>query len=319
MTRFAIMIVVLGLVCGVSQVHGGVYSIPLTNGDLESDANGFFTGAAYTEYNYSVGIPAGIIPNDGVGLTLDTGDDGGVPGWYLPSSWNGPPLITSGLVGTDWLSSYFPVIGNQSIAMGNGGSAYTLFTLDEPVSDVTVTFSIGTGSLDSASYLNVGVWQLDPTTHAAIGGPWWLWFDSGTTQGAEATPGSMTEYTTDPFNIGSAGLWQVGFAQAGNGYSAILDNVSMVGIVATVVPGDTDGDEDVDADDAATLASFWQQSGLTGGVSEGDFNDDGWANDLDATILATNWTGSSAAAVPEPAGLALILGAISILCFFRRR
>ncbi len=294
MTRFTIMIVALGLVCGVSQVHGGVYPIPLTNGDFED-----------------LDLTTWLSPNDlwmlasGPGFTGDMAPDA-VPGWTLDTNWAGGGYY-AGLVGANWLyagSPYFPVIDTQSVTITGGATAGTDFTLAEAADDVTVTFWTGAGALDTSNALEVridGVVQ----TMGGLGG-------------AYGPVGSMAEFTTDPISL-SAGAHTLLFVGGATGDTALIDNVSMVGIVPDIVPGDTDGDEDVDAADATTLASFWQQSGLTGGASEGDFNDDGWANDLDATILAANWTGPSAAAVPEPPGLALILGAISILCFYRRR
>ncbi len=73
-------------------------------------------------------------------------------------------------------------------------------------------------------------------------------------------------------------------------------------------PGDADFDGDVDADDAAILASFWQQAAT--GPGQGDFDGDGDADDVDATIMATNWTGpmaAASAAVPEPSTISLLL------------
>ena len=85
------------------------------------------------------------------------------------------------------------------------------------------------------------------------------------------------------------------------------------------LPGDTNGDGAVDAEDAATLATYWQQTDLTGGIGVGDFDEDGDVDDVDATILAANWGVGTAASVPEPAALILILGAILTFGLFRRR
>ncbi len=72
--------------------------------------------------------------------------------------------------------------------------------------------------------------------------------------------------------------------------------------------GDLDGDRDVDEDDLAIMAEFWQMK--TGATCEmGDLNNDTMVNDIDATILAANWTGPlGAASVPEPSTFVGLLG-----------
>jgi T5SS/PEP-CTERM-associated repeat protein len=83
------------------------------------------------------------------------------------------------------------------------------------------------------------------------------------------------------------------------------------------IPGDTNGDNHVDEDDAAILAAHW---GQPGGWFDGDFNDDGIVNVLDAAILAANW-GTNApgeGAVPEPGALGLLL-AMAACAWLRRR
>ena len=96
-----------------------------------------------------------------------------------------------------------------------------------------------------------------------------------------------------------------------------------------VMPGDANADGEVDAADAAILASNWMSTGPQVGTSEetwgaswedGDFNYDGIVNDIDATIMASNWTGSTAmGSVPEPSTLLLIVGGLLMLCFVRKR
>ena len=85
-------------------------------------------------------------------------------------------------------------------------------------------------------------------------------------------------------------------------------------------PGDFNTDGAVDVSDLGILATnYGTTSGMTWG--DGDANGDGAVDVSDLGILATNYgTGTAAAgAVPEPAGLALLLGAIPILCLCRRR
>ncbi|HLA85798.1 MAG TPA: LamG-like jellyroll fold domain-containing protein [Thermoguttaceae bacterium] len=91
--------------------------------------------------------------------------------------------------------------------------------------------------------------------------------------------------------------------------------------VVITVPGDTDGDDDVDSLDAGTLASNWGGS-VTNGALSGDFNADNVVNALDASILAANWTGALESAepvgVPEPSMLVL-MSVAGVLFTLRRR
>ena len=85
------------------------------------------------------------------------------------------------------------------------------------------------------------------------------------------------------------------------------------------LPGDANGDNVVNAADAAALAANWQTMG--GAVwAQGDFNEDGNVDDLDATILAVNWQPAAAtASVPEPSTVCLlIMGCIGLLQLGRR-
>ena len=84
--------------------------------------------------------------------------------------------------------------------------------------------------------------------------------------------------------------------------------------------GDFNKDGAVDVSDLGILATnYGTTSGMTWG--DGDANDDGAVDAIDLDILATNYGMGTAAsgAVPEPAALSLILGAILTLGFFRRR
>ena len=93
------------------------------------------------------------------------------------------------------------------------------------------------------------------------------------------------------------------------------------GDVSALIPGDADGDGDVDGDDFnAWGGNFPTASGAT--LAQGDFDGDGDVDGDDFNVWGGNFPypgpGSSAAAViPEPASLALIgLGAVALL---RRR
>jgi hypothetical protein len=90
------------------------------------------------------------------------------------------------------------------------------------------------------------------------------------------------------------------------------------------IPGDADGDNYVDEDDAAVLAQHWgKYDPETIGWEEGDFNGDFRVNVADAAILAANWNpapGEGGAAAPEPGAAALLLGlALGLLARRARR
>ena len=101
----------------------------------------------------------------------------------------------------------------------------------------------------------------------------------------------------------------------------VTNDPNAVIIPAPDIPGDANLDGKVDADDAATLAANWLQSGKL--WADGDFNDDGIVDDKDATLMAANWgngvqMGSS---VPEPGTVGLLLTALASLTvgLFSRR
>jgi len=87
------------------------------------------------------------------------------------------------------------------------------------------------------------------------------------------------------------------------------------------VPGDTDGDGDVDADDAAIVAAHWGLA-TEAGAAEGDFDGDGVVGPKDASIMAAHWSGStesSATTVPEPSVLAMFVAVLGLAALRRRR
>jgi len=90
-----------------------------------------------------------------------------------------------------------------------------------------------------------------------------------------------------------------------------------------LIPGDTDNDGDVDADDLAVVAAHWGGTVGANDYTVGNFNGDTVVDAADAAIQAANWTGSGgeegATGVPEPGTLAMLLGLLSVLLVARRR
>ena len=90
-------------------------------------------------------------------------------------------------------------------------------------------------------------------------------------------------------------------------------------------PGDANKDGKVDGSDVTILAGNWQV-GVDGAVEAtwemGDFNGDKKVDGSDVTILAGNWqygVDTTAASVPEPSTLALLIVAVGSLLIWRRK
>lgn len=98
--------------------------------------------------------------------------------------------------------------------------------------------------------------------------------------------------------------------------SIIVDNIQLLGYL----PGDSDGDFDVDNDDlAAWDAGFGTiRADNTTSFALGDFDIDGEVDDDDFLVWEMNFTGAlpgSGANVPEPSSFALLLG---FVCLFAK-
>jgi len=142
---------------------------------------------------------------------------------------------------------------------------------------------------------------------------------------------------TDSFTTGTLGWWTSCFEVGGllvfdTRAGDVVDDFtpehrifSLDDVVITQsieeVPGDTDDDGDVDADDLATLAGNWGASVTPGDVTAGDFDGDGIVGPEDASILAAHWghgTGeASGTSVPEPC-MAMLVGIGLAMLVIRR-
>ncbi len=112
--------------------------------------------------------------------------------------------------------------------------------------------------------------------------------------------------------IGSLGSVQI--------YDHALSQVEINTLIGIQVPGDTDGDGDIDDDDLnAALSSFTGPSGTGATIAEGDFNEDGDVDVEDIMSIIAAHTGPSGAPalVPEPASAALLFAGGLLLA--RRR
>ncbi len=96
-----------------------------------------------------------------------------------------------------------------------------------------------------------------------------------------------------------------------------IDDVSVSAIAPTAaLPGDADGDGDVDAFDLG----LWQtQFGMTGDELSADFDTDGDVDAFDLGIWQINFGTGLNAAVPEPAAVVLFGLGASVLATRRRR
>lgn len=86
------------------------------------------------------------------------------------------------------------------------------------------------------------------------------------------------------------------------------DNIRAVGEPA--MQGDADLDGDVDDDDLSLLLAHWGQDT---DWSNGEFSGTPPVNDDDLSLLLANWTGPITAAVPEPATIVLLTGALVLV------
>ena len=91
--------------------------------------------------------------------------------------------------------------------------------------------------------------------------------------------------------------------------------------MASVIPGDVNGDGTVNGLDISLVSAYWLRTGQ--GIP-GDANGDGVVNGLDIATISSNWLRSiysgagGAAAVPEPSTIVLAAVGVYALLVCRR-
>ena len=88
-------------------------------------------------------------------------------------------------------------------------------------------------------------------------------------------------------------------------------NSVLLEVLSALLPGDANGDGEVDLADLNVLASNWGQSPAT--FATGDFNGDGTVGLADLNLLGKNWTVPVGIAIPEPSSVVtLMLGTLML-------
>ena len=264
----------------------------------------------------------------------DDFQDGTVMGWTEGALSPNPPTNVSngGPAGTG--DSY---LDNVSAGGVGPGSRMVMFNLSQWAGDYTaagvdgITMDLanfGSGPLSIRIAVGdvggqLGTWyaSTDPFALPPDGAWYSAFFGLGATdlsfvQGTETLSSVLSAVKSLRILSAAAGPSRNGDAVAAR---LGVDNITAV---PEPLPGDANRDGFINEDDAAILATNWQI--LSGAIWDmGDFNGDNAVNDVDATILAANWqVGVPAeAAVPEPGTLTMLAigGLTSLMGFGLRR
>ena len=259
---------------------------------------------------------------------------------YTPGQWAQWTMVYNGNNGTAGGDCY---IFQNGVCVSGGAIGYT-GQLYHPASGQAMQLAGGDnewlGSLD-----NLGMWNVALTNGCTMGTPRTVAAVARcrpsttprcttTTRGRSLNTASRrwtncSPFTTRPTRRTSpllrpaTALWLGGTSPAAccwapaagqpvsGQYAVQLDSAG--GGVETVLPGDANFDGNVNVNDlTVVLTNFGRTSGTSWGT--GDFNGDGTVDVNDLTIVLSHFgqsvgvSGGTAAAVPEPASLALLIG-----------
>ncbi|MBN1910851.1 MAG: dockerin type I repeat-containing protein [Pirellulales bacterium] len=222
--------------------------------------------------------------------------------------------ISDGLIGADYVRTF---LNDKSDGEGDFSYSVTLTgSLDEVFLMVLVDdrFELGGGEQQAMVDTIVAAFA-DPGDFVDTGLD--VDFSDSSTSHPLSAFGMMVP-TKD--NIGFALTYTFGATPTGATSTYLIAALEEAPPAPNPVPGDTNNDGEVNAEDARKLALNWLAYNVNFDETDGDFNGDGWVNDLDASILAANWGYSATEnAVPEPGVTVLLLTAAAALLAFRRR
>lgn len=288
-----------------------------------------------------------LIVSDGTGHLM-LGTTGSLSPTVTISLTNGGRIDAPG----DLTTGGYTLTSGQTLE-GNGTALHQWFTDDgakiDPGLDGAGKITFSTLNMSGGGNFN---WQLGTLTDDATGVAGTDWDEIATGSDQSLTLGGTSQLTLDLSLVASPdsgdAFWNsdhtwliadVGTAGTTDNFASIAGNTFTKGTFSTAIvdnnvilsfdvsdlpsiPGDTDGNQIVNATDAQVLAANWGRTDVSNGFNGGDFNGDRAVNAADASILAANWgdhrTLTEGSAVPEPSVIVLFLGGLALLLARRK-